>query len=302
VKFSLVVSTLNRTTELASLLASLDAQLFRDFELIIVDQNSDDRLRPVIARYQDRLPIRRLRSGPGVSRGRNVGIGASCGEIIAFPDDDCLYQPDVLARVAAWMERHSHFDVLTVRGSSESHWPTEAARVTKYNVWKRGIEYAMFFRRGVVDRIGGFDESIGPGAKSRWAAGEGTDYLLRALAEKFQIYFEPAIVIDHPHPHRSWEAKYDRSYAYGLGKGHVLRRRGCPLWFIAYQFLRPACHATARLISGQPRRARNYWAAARGICAGWMSTRADAARHATAVSPRAIQRSPRPLAPQTDHA
>ena len=64
---SMIVATLNRVDELERLLDSLDSQTYKDFEVIVVDQNPDDRLRPVLERHPG-LSIQYLRSARGVSR------------------------------------------------------------------------------------------------------------------------------------------------------------------------------------------------------------------------------------------
>jgi glycosyltransferase involved in cell wall biosynthesis len=56
-KVSLIVATVGRMSELHRLLTSLDAQVYKNFELIVVDQNLDDRLENVIASFYDRLTI-----------------------------------------------------------------------------------------------------------------------------------------------------------------------------------------------------------------------------------------------------
>jgi glycosyltransferase involved in cell wall biosynthesis len=50
-RFSLIVGTLGRTNEFAVLLQSLAEQQMRDFELIVVDQNSDDRLTSMLKNW-----------------------------------------------------------------------------------------------------------------------------------------------------------------------------------------------------------------------------------------------------------
>jgi hypothetical protein len=51
-EFSLIVTTKDRTRELANLLRSLDCKRLRSFELIVSDQNADDRLLPVLAPFR----------------------------------------------------------------------------------------------------------------------------------------------------------------------------------------------------------------------------------------------------------
>jgi glycosyltransferase involved in cell wall biosynthesis len=272
VKFSLVACTLNRTEELRALLESLDAQTLRDFELLVVDQNPDDRIEPILAPFAERFPIARLSSGRGASRGRNAGMARARGQIIAFPDDDCWYPKDVLARVAEWFESNQEYDGLTGRSAGEAYWATRAGPVTRYNVWKRGIEYAMFFRRALVEKVGQFDEQIGPGAGTPFGAGEGTDYLLRAVSAGFKVYFDPSIEIHHPHPAQDFESHRAKSYSYAMGKGRVLQLRRSPAWFNVYLCARPLAGAGLWLLRGNTRRARIYFAASAGICRGWLGT------------------------------
>ena len=91
-RFSLVVATLNRVDDVRVLLQSLAEQTFTDFEVLLVDQNDDDRLRPVVEKFAPRLNLTRLHSTVrNSSHARNVGLPLCRGEIIAFPDDDCIY-------------------------------------------------------------------------------------------------------------------------------------------------------------------------------------------------------------------
>ncbi len=92
-RFSLIVATIARTDELRRLLVSLTQQEFSDYEVILVDQNEDDRIQNVIVEFTDRLTLIRISSPKGASRARNSGLPKASGEIIAFPDDDCWYSP-----------------------------------------------------------------------------------------------------------------------------------------------------------------------------------------------------------------
>ena len=77
-RFSLIVCTVTRTAELEAFLGSLAAQKQPPaFEVIVVDQNPDDRLAPLLDRCRGRFPVRRLRSEIGLSllRGRRTAGG-----------------------------------------------------------------------------------------------------------------------------------------------------------------------------------------------------------------------------------
>jgi glycosyltransferase involved in cell wall biosynthesis len=200
-RFSLVLGTVGRTGQVQRFLASLAAQTYRSFELIIVDQNPDDRVVEVARPWQDRLPIRHLRSNPGLSRARNVGLRYVNGDVVAFPDDDCWYPPDLLDRVARILTAHPESAGLTGRSVDETgrpsmgRWATRAGPLTRFNIWHRGISITIFLRRTVIDRVGGFDEALGAGAP--WGGAEELDYLLRALKAGFGLTYHPDVTVCH---------------------------------------------------------------------------------------------------------
>ena len=74
IRFSLVLSTINRTDEVRRFLTTLDSQTYRQFELIVVDQNKDGRLLPVLKPYEKMFSIVHCTSKPGLSAARNVGL------------------------------------------------------------------------------------------------------------------------------------------------------------------------------------------------------------------------------------
>ena len=99
-EMSLVVATVGRTVELQRFLESMRTQTRRDFEIIVVDQNDDDRLVPILEQAKGwGLDIRHVRqSEKNLSRARNTGIRLAEGAIVAFPDDDCWYEADAVER------------------------------------------------------------------------------------------------------------------------------------------------------------------------------------------------------------
>jgi glycosyltransferase involved in cell wall biosynthesis len=158
---SLIVATLNRIAELERFLDSLEEQSCRDFEVLVVDQNPDDRLVPMLGLHSG-LEIRHLRSERGLSRARNVGLRAARGDIMAVPDDDCWYPNNLLATVAAWFESHSEFGLLftALRTADNRHsgpkTPAEARRCTRSDLSTcLSASAALFMRRSVATAVGG---------------------------------------------------------------------------------------------------------------------------------------------------
>src|SRR5580698_3953870 len=91
---SVVLCTYNRCQALARALESVAASRLPasvDWEVLVVDNNSNDRTREVVEKFATRHP-RRFRylfeSKPGKSNALNAGVNAAQGEILAFMDDD----------------------------------------------------------------------------------------------------------------------------------------------------------------------------------------------------------------------
>lgn len=101
-RVSVVVTTYNHPEWLEKVLWGFEAQGFRDFELLVADDGSDDRTREVIARVGAavRYPIRHVwhpHEGFRKCTILNAAIAASAGEYLFFTDGDCIPRPDLLA-------------------------------------------------------------------------------------------------------------------------------------------------------------------------------------------------------------
>ena len=221
---SLVVCTLGRKEPLNRLFCSLAEQVNRAFEVIIVDQNAGDYLDTVLDACPD-LPITRIRSERGLSKGRNAGLLRARGDIIGFPDDDCWYDPPVLQSVGNFFACHPDIDLLSGRtldaGGSESvnrYWP-ESGPITRSNVFGTGNSNTIFIRRRVMAGIGGFNETLGVGASTPFQAGEESDFLLRCLERGYHGFYDRDFIVRHDQVLETTE----RLHAYSVAFGRVAR-------------------------------------------------------------------------------
>ena len=273
-RFSLILATIGRTEEVKNFLSSLVSQSYQSYELIVVDQNYDDRLVSIINYFKDKFPILHLRSTPGLSRARNVALKYISGDIVAFPDDDCLYPPETLERVANFFINHSAVDGLTGRPLDNStQWHHQAGSVNRFNVWRRAISYTIFIRQPVVEQVGYFDESLGVGAGTPWGAGEEADYMLRILEAGFKVHYDPTLTVSHPGPiqvqKEDFTISLDKTYRYAMGYGRVLALRNFPWWFFTYQSVRPVVGAMLAIFQGRREKAIVHWKVFQGRVKGW---------------------------------
>ncbi len=266
--FSLIITTRNRTNEVDRLLDSLEGQSYRKFEVILVDQNNDDRLLPILARHSKSLKIFHVRSAAGASRGRNVGLSNAKGDVVAFPDDDCWYPLDLLERIAGLLAHHPEWDVVSGRPADSRRWSTRPKRISRFNVWTSAIEWGIFLRRTVTETVGFYNESLGPGAETPWGASEGTEYLIRTLDAGFTLRYEPSLQVHHPYPQLEFATHLAKSHRYAMSKGRVLHLAGYPGWFIVYQWARPLVGLALMLLKARQDEVRVRWAVVDGIRRG----------------------------------
>jgi glycosyltransferase involved in cell wall biosynthesis len=278
---SLIACTLHRVAEMERLIGSLARQSRRDFELLVIDQNPDDRLRPVLARHAG-LEIRHLRSERGLSRARNVGLGAARGELLAFPDDDCWYPGNLLGAVEGWFGSHPGFALLgtalrTAGNEPATRKPATAQRCARAEVSKCVSSATLFLRREVVSAVGGFNENLGIGAPSPYQAGEERDYVLRALACGFEMWYEPGLTVYHPSLY-SIEHQRRNTYVSALSEGCVQRLHGYPLHRVGGELARSFGGAAIRLCQGDWFRAQVCGLRGAGQLVGYVSGPADLER------------------------
>ena len=275
-RFSLVVSTKGRSGELAEMLSSLKAQTFKDFDVLVTDQNDVIDLRPLLMKDWT-FPLRHVRRphDRGLSRGRNIGWRLAHGQFILFPDDDCWYGPEFLAYADRQLGS-TKADILTGRAadptgrSINGRFETAAQSITRSNVWTTQIEWVSIFRRSVLEQIGGYDEDIGIGASSPWQACEGQDIILRALEAGATGYYDPNFFGHHAEiqVERPSADAVRKGRAYGRGMGYVLRRHGWGWGARGYWATRPLIKCGLYLARGDLATASYYRAVAMGRLEG----------------------------------
>ncbi|MGH3086920.1 MAG: glycosyltransferase family 2 protein [Rubrobacteraceae bacterium] len=277
-RFSLILGTVERTDDLKLSLGSLDAQTHKDFELIVVDQNPDERLAPILAPYTDRFPLIHFRTTKrGLSRAKNLGLKRASREVIGFPDDNCQYPPDLLERVDGFFASHPEVSGLCGRSVDETGrdsnllFDKEAGFVDRFNVWRRAMAYNIFLRRESVLGVF-FDEELGPGAGTKWWAADETDFLLRVMERGASVHYDPGCVAIHPQPFSSYDRDARRrAYHYGCGMGRVLDKHGYPPTFKARMLAHPLKDTMISLARRDLPEARYLWSTFTGRVDGLIS-------------------------------
>ena len=273
--FDLVVATVDRIAELERLLASVQAQTHRAVRVLLVDQNEDDRLEPVL-QEQRSFNLVRLHAQRGLSRARNAALEDISADLVAFPDDDCVFASDLLERVALRFAGDRALDGLTGRavdetGRSSQSWAQDPAPLTRENLWNRAISFTIFLRAPLVARVGRFDEQLGLGATAPWASGEEIDYLVRALDAGARIEYDPALVVTHPDTRVSPTTLTSLGNRDGASVGYILRKHRYPKRTVGKMLIRPIGGALVALARRDRTEARFHLSTLRGRLLGYRS-------------------------------
>jgi GT2 family glycosyltransferase len=271
--FDLVVATVDREEPLQRLFVSLERQTHRRVRVLLADQNEDDRLEPIVAAHQA-LDVVRLHAPRGLARARNRALQEVAADVVAFPDDDCVYPNDLLERLAERFADDAGLGAVTGKaessdGRTSASWRSDAAALTAENLWNRAISYTIFMRREVVERVGAFDEQLGLGSGTPWSSGEEIDYLVRAVRTGARIEYDPSVVVLH-------DVGTDDSgigLRDGASVGYLLRKHGYPARTLVRMLVRPVGGVAVSLARGDGARARYHAATLRGRVRGYRGTR-----------------------------
>jgi len=106
-RVSVVIPTWNRRRHLEEAIASVLAQTYTDYEIVVVDDGSTDDTRAWLeGPGTDRRVVTLRQENRGSSSARNAGIRAARGELIAFLDSDDLWLPRKLESQVALFDRN----------------------------------------------------------------------------------------------------------------------------------------------------------------------------------------------------
>lgn len=245
-KLSLILATVDRTEDLDRFVNRLAGQTDKRFELIIVDQNTDDRLLPIVKRAESAgIFVRHIRFAVrSLAAARNHGLPYAAYDLVAFPDDDCWYEQDVVERIIRRFSEDSSLSGIQARWAEAQPRPGDAYQLS-LKAWRkfRGIgasSITLFLRASLVKQLGGFDARLGvPG----WfGSGEEIDLVLRGLDGGAKIKYAPEVIVHHAFDDRgalSSGAYCRKARIRARGVGAIFVKHRLSLWVMARGILSP---------------------------------------------------------------
>lgn len=166
---SAIIPTYNRASFLKKAIDSVLSQTYQDFELIVVDDGSEDDTEELVASYGNSVVfIRQQNRGPAAAR--NVGIKAASYDLIAFLDSDDRFDKNKLAIQVSAMQQQSHYKI----SHTQEVWYRQGQHLNqkKKHEKSNGVIFeqslklcavgmsTVMVRRELFDLIGFFDEEL----------------------------------------------------------------------------------------------------------------------------------------------
>lgn len=157
---SVIVTTKNEEKVIKRLLRSLKNQSYKNIEIIVVDNNSDDNTRSIVEKFSQKIFI----SGPERSSQRNYGAKKSSGEYLFFLDADMEPENGVIEECVSKIRKDIRIGGVVVPEIpiAKNFWEkVKAFERSIYNeVGDIVTDAARFFRQDVFEKAGGYDETL----------------------------------------------------------------------------------------------------------------------------------------------
>lgn len=211
---SLLIVTYNSSDTIKECLESLEEQVYRDFEIILVDNNSKDNTIAIVNEFRGKtsIPLKTqyLDFNAGFCQGNNIGYKNAVGNFIALLNPDAKADYDWLLRLASVMERNDEVGICASKVLSWDGRMIDSAGdilLSTFRAFKRGdgqnsdefntpapifsaCGAGAVYRRKMIDQIGFFDEDF-------FLQCEDTDLSFRGQLAGWKVFYEPSAKIYH---------------------------------------------------------------------------------------------------------
>ena len=192
-KFSIILPTYNRAgTYLKGAIDSIVSQSYDNWELLIIDNHSEDFTDELIDNYKDhRIKTYKIHNNGNIAKSRNLGIKKSSGDYIALIDSDDFWHKDKLKISLEYLEKnklnglcHSEYWLYETGETETRHYGL--AGFSYNNLLKNGNNLslsAVIVHADILKDVKGFSEDI------EYVTAEDYDLWLKLAKNNYKIKF-----------------------------------------------------------------------------------------------------------------
>jgi glucosyl-dolichyl phosphate glucuronosyltransferase len=238
-RVTVAVITYNRARQLRQALSGLVRQDYPSdrWELLVIDNNSTDETRDVIASFATSMPTPRriAEMRQGLDFGRNRAIEEAKGDLIVLVDDDVLVEPDWLSQLVAPFSSESAHKIGVVGGEVVPVFPDGLP------AWQAGAHRPLGFRtdpgplpphqapmganfafpKWVFVRFGMFDTRLDRQGTRLFGGGD-SEMIRRLRAVGLEVWFVPGAKVLHQIPAQRLTLAYSLRHAFDSARSRVV--------------------------------------------------------------------------------
>ena len=247
---SIVVCAYNRENLIGKCLEHIANQTNKDFELVIVNNNSTDRTEEICKTFIEKhkeLPVHLvLEPKQGLCAARNRGIRESKSDWIAYIDDDAFADEAYVEHFIHFVTHHPQARVCGGRifpcfESKRPRWLSKyilpiittldkGDRVTFFRHRSYPVGANMMIHRELFERYGLFNEEMGIKGENRLVSSDEKEFFLRFLGKKIRAYYLPDVSVRHWVPDSRLTKEFFDNQSFTIGTSERIRAKnisGC---------------------------------------------------------------------------
>ena len=157
-KVSIIISTYNGAKYIAETIESIRSQTYQNWELIIIDDGSDDNTVEIIAGIKEERMLVYMAGRIGINgRVKNIGVSKASGELIAFLDHDDLWAPSKLEKQVAALQQYPMAGFCLTGGYNFKKPGEPVEHFYKQN---GGMKYGNIFIPLFRSEVAGFSQAL----------------------------------------------------------------------------------------------------------------------------------------------
>lgn len=177
-KLSFVLPTRNRLEWIGESLQSLLSQTIKDFEVVVVDDASDDGTKEFLDEWASKFPQVKIihnETPQGGGKSRNIGMEAASAPIIAVCDDDDIYPNERAELTLKWFEEHPESELVNYPNKQIGYFNETLedfeGSLFNYDDYQKGLDTyfcnpSCAFKKKSAQEVGGYEaENITTGTR-----------------------------------------------------------------------------------------------------------------------------------------
>lgn len=241
IKFSIICATYKNSSSILALLNSLKRQKYKNFELIICDQNQNFLIKKITNSYKKKIKIHYLRTPIGLSKSRNIGLKKITGSYVLFLDDDIEVPKKFFINlnkiINSKIEKNinniicykvfDEFKKTFLNYPKSSFFIEKESEIFKYI---SSVSFVVKYNNNLK-----FNNNLGLGSRDIFQSGEETELLINLFRQKYKIFFDNSLYLVHRAKKINYSLILYKQFFYGCGWGYLVKKKYNKMIFLISQ-------------------------------------------------------------------